>query len=1129
MSSLFQRLPTQSSAGKWPDPQLSSGQFIVKVDKDSIWEAIGPARDAFEILAPSIKEYLERSVEPISSWVTWSIYMMGRAVDKASPTIIFCSEALKHRRDIRKAIKESGLLSRFPGFKTGHMSRPPDFDQLVPLADEVPLGSGKNTPAVSAIMTKRACGMQLFINGSTTIGSTWSRKATVGGVIKVNDKYFYTTAGHPFSEDSDEDSDAFSFDEDSDVSDVCSDTSAEVEEHEQTSEVTVHATAAAGPAVYGHVAAKTIFMRTLSKVLDNESTSHLISRSTSKETLLVTPGPELGIVLQKYFGLTNTAFFLQQLKLYGFHKVQEELTGDISEHAIWEFKHEKGPLHGPVWESFQENQQPYSRQFLASNQDPLPSPPISTFSKTLPEPQQDSDFKVANLRVQTRSNKSTSLDYALVEVDEAAHMAPNHVDVSHEPPKHIECKSLGNFGSSEWPVLALTARGAIPGTLCMAPSYLLTPVSTTYCETRFARFEAPLEEGDSGSWVVHKLWGDLFGHIVAGSPQKGMAVVVPFSAVFSDIEATMGSSPQFPVQEAENAPLGDDYQSALTTTAHEAHHSGGLGNRELFKKEPPNFVTLLHPAGPSRFRTETPNNFKCSQCTRAFVSHQLLENHLQIHKHEELYPCRTCGIEFRRQDDLALHAELHEEIAPHVCPKCDRTFAHTETWVRHIESDCMDIQQREDDESELDHGAHRDLLPNEAAKGSTPTHGPPSHSSQHLPQTAAEEKPSAEGNAQMAISRSPSPSYGGSSSFLSLMAGPKSHAESHRFRSLLITLSATPMEWEDREALGDALQIIPFDRLYEEANEAKRLQEALSDENMEGHWDFDDFVIKALMHWFKRVFFTWVNNPPCSICLSPTLARGKTEPTPAEAAHSARVVELYCCSNVDCGSHERFPRYRNARQLLQTRRGRVGEWANCFGLLCRALDARVRWVWNSEDHAWVEILSKRQNRWVHIDATEGAWDDPLLYTEGKGCFLPIDPVLSLSGTDISTSGWGKRMGYCIAFSVDGVADVTHRYVRTSDHALARQACSEDALLDFIDEIRTLRRNSFSGDHQLRLDCEDFREEEELRLYINTKVPHQGKQPEKTSRIVPEQTRPQEYKGNPQVDEHQLQRLTAATN
>lgn len=54
----------------WPDPELSAGRYISNVGKELCWVAKGPARDAFKTLAPKIKAYLERSVEPVSSWVT---------------------------------------------------------------------------------------------------------------------------------------------------------------------------------------------------------------------------------------------------------------------------------------------------------------------------------------------------------------------------------------------------------------------------------------------------------------------------------------------------------------------------------------------------------------------------------------------------------------------------------------------------------------------------------------------------------------------------------------------------------------------------------------------------------------------------------------------------------------------------------------------------------------------------------------------------------------------------------------------------------------------------------------------------------------------------------------------------
>ncbi|KAL9650934.1 hypothetical protein ABK040_015037 [Willaertia magna] len=216
----------------------------------------------------------------------------------------------------------------------------------------------------------------------------------------------------------------------------------------------------------------------------------------------------------------------------------------------------------------------------------------------------------------------------------------------------------------------------------------------------------------------------------------------------------------------------------------------------------------------------------------------------------------------------------------------------------------------------------------------------------------------------------------------------------------LLSYHQQSSQYTDEQLKLKARSIIPVDNLHQKAEQAYKEQKLLrpNDSNV----ILERFIIKELLAWFKNEFFKWVNNPPCEHCQSTnTQLIGGVAPNQYEQQGLAGVVELYQCSQ--CNKQTRFPRYNHAGRLLETRKGRCGEWAQCFTLCCNAIGYEARFVVDFTDHVWTEVYL--DGKWVHADSCENVLDAPLMYSEG----------------------WGKKLSYVFGFTTEEIVDVTKRY------------------------------------------------------------------------------------------------------
>lgn len=221
------------------------------------------------------------------------------------------------------------------------------------------------------------------------------------------------------------------------------------------------------------------------------------------------------------------------------------------------------------------------------------------------------------------------------------------------------------------------------------------------------------------------------------------------------------------------------------------------------------------------------------------------------------------------------------------------------------------------------------------------------------------------------------------------------------------TLHSFITKFSKDEISANIISIIPFDRFDEFEGDKKVLE---------------------IVKWFKEDFFTLVKNVNCHHCGSETKRLNQNGGVSKEEAKNlASYCELHKCTK--CGAITRFPRYNDVCKLIETRKGRCGEFSNVFGAILKTLDFDVRLACDLNDYIWVEYWSDEKGKYVHVDPCENIIDAPLTYEKD----------------------WGKKETWVIAVGESQCADVTAKYTQNVEDCIHRRSplCPEEWYAKYI--------------------------------------------------------------------------------
>jgi hypothetical protein len=493
----------------WPNPEASTGEHYknANLGRNKCWEAVGEARQKFEEIASEIKIHLEKCSDPIARPVIWTIYMIGRTREESAPTIMFCGRDKNARIEVKETIKKSGIMDRHPGVRIGSCTE--EFQHYARAEPTVPTCSGSPVEAMRA--------MQNF------------HSDTRSEIPILHD--------HPYSTTCSDDREFRNATED-------------VEDHQQTHIATaagaakaiLYSASDAGPGmrilIRGfHGDSSSLRPATGGGFICHQGSTFLITvaHAFHEDAANALPSPPENCEFE--FELDDDSEEEDYIEMSSRGSVSPE-PSDMGDSTV------SGITSSDTSSEFDE------RSMIVSDTDHMLNRPgahrfpvrnsiarAQTREQRLPVKSDDLLLPVGEHIILSTTGSRPGLDYCLIEIEANKALKSKQLPPKFDQPFRPVPSGVVMSEPRDVDVIAATASGGLlKGRLSGTPSFLMLPGSNSVQEVWTVRHDTEIFNGDCGAWVVDASNGDLFGHIVGGSPSLEVSYIIPAHLILDDLK-----------------------------------------------------------------------------------------------------------------------------------------------------------------------------------------------------------------------------------------------------------------------------------------------------------------------------------------------------------------------------------------------------------------------------------------------------------------------------------------------------------------------------------------------------------------------------------------------------------------